>query len=149
MTHRTRRACLVAAALALLGVQEAGAGCLRQVYNRSGYVLMASRDGGPPVTVMPGRSVPLRLDRPGRLNVAAYCALPGAGARPVAEAEFDYEAVLDRCFIRFGSPILVPEFGRGMFGTQGTAPFTVNNPRQGDLILGPFEAGCPILDRRG
>ncbi|GJD54635.1 hypothetical protein [Methylobacterium dankookense] len=151
MTHQRHRACLAAAAL-ILGTTwsaAADAGCLRRVYNRSAYVLVASRDGGPPVTLLPGRSVPLRLEHPGRLNLTAYCAVPGAASRPVAEASFDYEAVLDRCFVRFGDAGLRPEFGGGFSGKQGTAPFTVNNPAQGDVILGPFTADCPVLSRGG
>lgn len=151
MTHRMHRACLAAAALTLAGAWSttADAGCLRRVYNRSAYILVASRDGGPPVTLLPGRSVPLRLERPGKLSLAAYCALPGAGSRPVAEASFDYEAVLDRCFMRFGGDYIRPEIGGGLLGTQGTAPFTVNNPEQGDVVLGPFTAECPVLSRGG
>ena len=151
MTHRRHRACLAAAlTLAATWSATAEAGCLRRVYNRSAYVLVASRDGGPPVTLMPGRSVPLRLERPGTLSLTAYCAVPGAGSSPVAEARFDYEAVLDRCFIRFGNTFFTPQLGRGFFGGQETAPFTVNNPRQGDLVLGPFAApACPVLSRGG
>jgi hypothetical protein len=153
MTHRRHRAGLAAAVLTLTaglastGSAPAEAGCLRQVVNRSPYVLVASRDGGPPVTVLPGRSVPLRLERPGRLDLAAYCAVPDAGSRPIAQASFAYEAVIDRCFIRFGNQFARPEFGGGFIGTQGTAPFTVNNPQQGDVILGPFASDCPALSR--
>jgi hypothetical protein len=155
MTYRRHRARLAVATLTVAvgwGAAwntAAEAGCLRRVYNRSAYVLVASRDGGPPVTLLPGRSVPLRLERPGRLSLSAYCAVPGSGSRPVAEASFDYEAVLDRCFMRFGERHLRPEFGGGFLGRQGTAPFTVNNPAQGDVVLGPFTADCPVLSRGG
>ena len=150
-----------AAALALAvlstaaSASAASAECLRQIVNRSAYVLTARRDGGPPVTILPGRSVEIRLSHPGTLDFAAYCGLPGpAGAQTlVTQASFSYEAVIDRCFIRFGGQAFVPQLGRGFLGLQGTAPFTVNNPRQGDVVLGPFETGaCPaatILDRRG
>lgn len=143
-------------ALGLLGVTcaagDASAECLRRIYNRSSVVLVARRDGGPPVTVLPGQSVPIRLSHPGQIDLAAYCGVPGpdGALTPVASANFAYEAVLDRCFVRFGSPLFVPQLGRGFFGGQETAPFTVNNPRQGDVVLGPFAApACPILSRGG
>ena len=46
------------------------------------------------------------------------------------------------------------QLGRGFFGTQETAPFTVNNPQQGDIVLGPSALpACTVprvvLDRRG
>ena len=68
-----RRSAALAAAAILAGSwsAEAAAGCLRRVYNRSALVLVASRDGGPPVTILPGRSVPLRLERPGTISLAA------------------------------------------------------------------------------
>lgn len=136
--------------LAVLGTAamapSASAECVRQIINRSNYVLTARRDGGPPVTILPGRVVQIRLFQPGQVDLAAYCGVPGPdGAQsPVTQASFAYEAVIDRCFIRFGSDVDTPQFGRGFFGTQGTAPFTVNNPRQGDIVLGPFASEtCP------
>ncbi|WP_245930740.1 hypothetical protein [Methylobacterium radiodurans] len=151
MMHWRRGAALAAAAI-LAGAwsAEAAAGCMRRVYNRSAYLLVASRDGGPPVTILPGRSVPLRLERPGTLSVAAYCDGAGPGAGPLAQASFSYTAVQDRCFIDFGDRLFVPQLGRGFTGRQGTAPFTVNNPEQGDVILGPFASeACPVLRRGG
>lgn len=151
MMHWRRGAALAAAAI-LAGAwsADAAAGCLRRVYNRSAYVLVASRDGGPAVTILPGRSVPLRLERPGTLNVAAYCDVSGAGGGPLAQASFSYTAVQDRCFIDFGDPWFRPQMGKGFWGMQGTAPFTVNNPEQGDVILGPFASeACPALRRGG
>lgn len=148
-----------ALALAVLGTagtaSVASAECLRQIVNRSAYVLTARRDGGPPVTILPGHSVQIRLSHPGQLDFAAYCAVPGpdGALRPITEASFDYEAVIDRCFVRFGGQAFIPQLGRGFIGLQGTAPFTVNNPRQGDVVLGPFAApSCPapaILSRGG
>ncbi|MFD0936707.1 hypothetical protein ACFQ12_16185, partial [Methylobacterium trifolii] len=82
---------------------------------------------------------------PGTIALSASC---GAGA-PVAEAVFDYEAVQDRCFVRLGDRLFSRQLGAGFWGAQGTAPFTVNTPRQGDLVLGPLPGGCPVLDRRG
>jgi hypothetical protein len=96
--------------------------------------------------------VPVRLSRPGQIDVSAYCGIPGG--EPVLHRTFDYEAVLDRCFVRFGDDLFVPQLGRGFFGTQETAPFTVNNPRQGDIVLGPAaQPACAVpravLSRRG
>jgi hypothetical protein len=150
-----RRSCKVAllATLALAGsVSLASADCLRQITNRSAYVLTARRDGGPPVTILPGQSVQVRLSRPGTLDFAAYCGVPGPNGSltPITSASFAYEAVLDRCYIEFGGQAFLPQLGRGFIGLQGTAPFTVNNPRQGDVVLGPFPSdSCPVLSRRG
>jgi hypothetical protein len=136
-------------------VSDASADCLRRIYNRSTYVLVARQDGGPPATLLPGQSLPVRLSRPGQIAISAYCGLPGSGAGPVTQASFDYEAVLDRCFIRFGSDeFFASQLGRGFFGTQETAPFTVNNPKQGDIILGPSALPVcrvpnAVLSRRG
>ncbi|TXN74473.1 hypothetical protein FV228_05770 [Methylobacterium sp. WL18] len=150
---------LAGVALGLVGmvltVSDASADCLRRIYNRSTYVLVARQDGGPPATLLPGRSLPVRLSRPGQIAISAYCGLPEAGGSPVTQATFDYEAVLDRCFIRFGSDeFFATQLGRGFFGTQETAPFTVNNPQQGDIVLGPSALpACTVprvvLDRRG
>ena len=80
--------------------------------------------------------------------------IPQAGGTPVEQRTFDYEAVLDRCFVRFGGDLFVPQLGRGFIGLQETAPFTVNNPQQGDIILGPgVQPACAVpttvLNRRG
>lgn len=131
---------------------EASAECLRRITNRSALVLIASQDGGPAATLLPGQSLPVRLVRAGTLSLSAYCGIPGpdAALTPVTQARFAYEAVLDRCFVRFGTEAFVPQLGRGFFGKQETAPFTVNNPQQGDVVLGPFAApACPVLSRRG
>jgi hypothetical protein len=133
---------------------DASADCLRRIYNRSSFVLVARQDGGPPATVLPGQALPVRLSRPGQIAISAYCGLPDAGAAPVTQRVFDYEAVLDRCFVRFGGDLFVPQLGRGFIGLQETAPFTVNNPNQGDIVLGPVAApACAVppgvLSRRG
>ena len=135
-------------------VSDASADCLRRIYNRSSYVLVARQDGGPPATLLPGQSLPVRLSRSGQFELSAYCGIPGAGSSPVTQASFAYEAVLDRCFVQFGTDFFASQIGRGFFGGQETAPFTVNNPRQGDVILGPSELpACPVpgavLSRRG
>lgn len=132
----------------------AAADCLRRVYNRSSLVLVARQDGGPPAVLMPGQSVSLRLSRPGQIDLSAYCGIPQGGASPVEQRTFDYEAVLDRCFVRFGGDLFVPQIGRGFIGLQETQPFTVNNPQQGDIILGPSaHPACAVpgavLNRRG
>ncbi|MCJ2137407.1 hypothetical protein MKK69_25750 [Methylobacterium sp. J-026] len=145
-------------ALGLAGTASAPSGasadCLRRVYNRSNLVLVARQDGGPPAMLLPGQSLPVRLSRPGQLDLAAYCGVPQAGGSPVTQRTFDYEAVLDRCFVRFGGDLFVPQIGRGFIGLQETAPFTVNNPQQGDIVLGPMaQPACAVpgivLDRRG
>jgi len=133
---------------------SASADCLRRVYNRSNLVLVARQDGGPPTVLLPGQSVAMRLSRPGQIDLSAYCSIPRAGGTPVEQRTFDYEAVLDRCFVRFGGDLFVPQLGRGFIGLQETAPFTVNNPQQGDIILGPVAqpaCGVPatVLNRRG
>lgn len=156
MRARLRQAYRVAACAALLaaGLDEAAAGCTRRVYNRSAYTLVASQDGGPAFVLRPGTSRPIRLSRPGHIDLAAYCGrfgqgLPGVpdvlAPQPaqVAQAQFSYEAVLDRCYIEFGTQFFDRALGRGFLGMQGTKPFTLNNPRQGDIILGPFSAPCP------
>lgn len=132
----------------------ASADCLRRIYNRSPLVLVARQDGGPPAMLLPGQSLRVRLARPGQIAIAAYCGIPQAGGAPVEQRTFDYEAVLDRCFVRFGGDLFVPQLGRGFIGLQETAPFTVNNPQQGDIILGPgaqpaCAAPAAVLRRRG
>ncbi|MGU3536646.1 hypothetical protein [Methylobacterium sp. A54F] len=153
MTLSTLRICLAAASLLVPAAWTgtASADCLRRVYNRSPYVLVGNQDGGPPFTVLPGRAATLRLSRPGRIDLAAYCALgSGPGAAQVTRAQFDYEADIDRCYVNFGSDFFFPrQIGRGFFGSQGTSPFTVNNPEQGDIVLGPFASECPVLSRGG
>lgn len=149
-TRSIRLRALTAAALLAAGwTGAARADCLRTVYNRSGYVLVVNKDGGPGVTVRPGRSVPVRLSQPGRLDLVAYCpaidrfgrAVPGGGE--AARISLDYEAVIDRCFMKIGDGFFQRDLGQGFFGTKDTAPFTANNPRQGDVVLGPFRAACP------
>ncbi len=157
MTKRIGRAwtgILIGLAGTVSVASGASADCLRRVYNRSGLTLVARQDGGPPATLLPGQSLPVRLSRPGQLDLSAYCGIPGQGGTPVLQRTFDYEAVLDRCFVRFGGDLFVPQLGRGFIGLQETAPFTVNNPRQGDIVLGPaVGASCAVpgvvLDRRG
>jgi hypothetical protein len=157
MHVRTKQLCAAAAAAALLAgwTAEAAAGCTRRISNRSAYLLVVSQDGGPPFTVRPGTSKPIRLSQPGKLDLAVYCSAYGGqtlldGSQEyVAQSQFTYGAVLDRCYIEFGTQFFVPQLGRGFFGMQGTKPFTLNNPNQGDIILGAFQAECPVISRRG
>ena len=147
---------LVASAIFLAGwVSEAEAGYTRRIYNRSAYALVVSQDGSLPFTVRPGTSKPIRLSHPGKFDLGVYCSAHGGATlldgtqEYMAQSQFTYQAVLDRCYIEFGSQLFASELGRGFFGTQGTKPFTLNNPNQGDIILGPFQAECPTLSRRG
>jgi hypothetical protein len=136
------------AASALAGASGASADCVRHVYNRSPYVLVATQDGGPSFTVRPGTSRAIRLSRPGKLDLAGYCGLPGlrgdpAGlAQPSVQESFDYQAVLDRCYIEFGHDFFRAELGRGFLPYEGTQPFTLNNPRQGDIVLYAGRDAC-------
>ena len=157
MRIRTRRISLAAASAVLLAgwASDAAAGCTRRVYTRSAYALVVSQNGGPPFTVRPGTSKPVRLVQAGKLDLGVYCSAHGGptlrdGSQEyVAQSQFTYEVVLDRCFIEFGTQFFASQLGRGFIGMQGTKPFTLNNPNQGDIILGPFEAECPSLRRRG
>ncbi|KAB1073764.1 hypothetical protein [Methylobacterium planeticum] len=139
----------VAVALLATWMGEAAAGCTRRVTNRSAYTLLVSQDGAPVLRVGPGRSAPIRMMRPGRLDLTATCG-PGGGTPPVASISLDYEAVLDRCFIRIGDGLFEPQLGPGFIGVRDVSPFAVNNPNQGDVVLGPVGASsCPVLSRGG
>ncbi|WP_336488996.1 hypothetical protein [Methylobacterium nigriterrae] len=159
MRHRTDRLCAAAAlasvalapvALAAVLLGSAGtaeAGCTRHIYNRSGLLLSVSQDGGPAYTLLPGRSMPVRLAQPGSLALSASC---GTAGGPVTQIRLDYEAVIDRCYIKIGDGFFEPQLGPGFVGTRDTLPFAVNNPKQGDVVLGPAaSASCPVLARRG
>lgn len=157
MHVRTQQIGLAAASAVLLAgwASDAAAGCTRRIHNRSAYALVVSQDGGPPFTVRPGTSKPLRLVQAGKLDLGVYCSayggptLPDGSQEYVAQSQFTYVGVLDRCYIEFGTQFFASQLGRGFLGMQGTKPFTLNNPKQGDIILGPFEAKCPALNRRG
>ncbi|MGY2050846.1 hypothetical protein [Methylobacterium sp. JK268] len=126
------RAALAALVLLPLGQTAAQAGCTRRITNRSVLTLVGSQDGGPSFVLPPGRSHPVRLSAPGQIDLVATC-----GREVVAELHLPYEAVQDRCYVEIGTNAITPDFGRGTFGLQGTGPFAVNAPRQGDIILGP------------
>lgn len=143
----TRQFPAAAASLLLMGFWASGAdaACTRQIINRSAYVLVGTQNGGPAFTVRPGTSKSVRLSEPGRFDLAAYCPSRGltAPAASVADAEFSYNAVLDRCYVEIGHDFFDNELGRGFLPRLGDRPFTVNNPKQGDIVLGPFAAACP------
>ncbi|MCJ2034010.1 hypothetical protein [Methylobacterium sp. J-068] len=130
----------------------AAADCLRHVYNRSPLVLVATQDGGPSFVVRPGSSRTIRLSGPGKLDLAGYCAPLGRGddlaslGAPAVQSSFGYQAVLDRCFFEFGHDFFDRELGRGFLPYDGTQPFTLNNPKQGDIVLTTDQATC--LPRR-
>ena len=53
-------------------------------------------------------------------------------------------AVIDRCYIRFGDGFFEDQLGGGFFARKDTAPLALNNPRQGDLVVGPQAGGCAV-----
>lgn len=142
-----RSALGMAAALATLaaaGTSSAQAGCTRQIINKSGYTALVSRDGGPWVAVRPHRSQTIRYNQSGRIDVALTCG-PGALPEQAAyRAHFDTVAVIDRCYIRFGDGFFEDQLGGGFFARKDTAPLALNNPRQGDLVVGPQAGGCAV-----
>ena len=143
-------ACIAAAAAAvsMLGAFQAEAGCIRRIINRSEAYAVVSRDGGPSVTIPPHRSQAIRYEHPGSVAVALTCApaLPGGPpAAPVYQASYAYEAVIDRCYIKFGDGFFERQLGPGFVGTKNTQPLTLNNPNQGDIVVGPAaSAQCPL-----
>ncbi|WP_019903269.1 hypothetical protein [Methylobacterium sp. 77] len=130
------------------GVGLAEASCLRQVANRSRLTLVVGQAGGPAVTVRPGTSRKIRLDGPAPVDVSAYC---GVGLRagvalgqPVIQRSFAVTAVQDRCYFEIGRGFFERELGPSFFPREGTEPFALNTPRQGDLALGPTGGpACP------
>ncbi|WP_375408804.1 hypothetical protein [uncultured Methylobacterium sp.] len=122
-------------------IVPAHADCLRHVINRSPLVLLVSQDGGPSVTVRPRSSRSIRLSAPGQLDLAAYCSPSGLGA-PVAQRSFTYNVVLDRCSFEIGYGFFERELGVGFLPRRGTAPFTLNNPKQGDIVLAADRSAC-------
>ena len=138
-----------AAMLAAIGAAApAAAGCTRTIINRSSLTASISRDGGPAVTIPPHRSQAIRYEHPGTLAYTLTC---GRGASaPVYTGSFNYSAIIDRCYIAFGDGFFEDQLGPGFFGTQDTKPLTLNNPRQGDVVIGPVvDAACPAPDRVG
>ena len=143
-----RVAACVAAATCAAAALPAEAGCVRHIVNRSGAYAVVSRDGGPSVTIPPHRSQAIRYEHPGSVAVALACAPPLPGtppAAPVYQASYAYEAVIDRCYIKFGDGFFERQLGPGFVGTTNTQPLTLNNPNQGDIVVGPAaSAQCPL-----
>ena len=143
MLSSTRWLCMAAGSAALLTTLSfsADAGCIRQVYNRSPLALVVSQDGGPSFMVHPRSSRSIRLSAPGKLELAAHCS-PAALGEPVAQRSFTYDVVLDRCSFEIGDGFFERELGGGFLPRRGTAPFTLNNPKQGDVVLAADRSAC-------
>ena len=125
----------------------AEASCARRIVNKSGYIALVSRDGGPWVAVRPGRSQTINYYQSGRIDVALTC---GPGALPEQasfRASYDTVAIIDRCYIRFGDGFFEDQLGGGFLGRKETGPLALNNPRQGDLVVGPQAGTCPAAER--
>ena len=141
--HGVRTAFGIAAILGgLVSASAAEAGCTRQIINRSGYTALVSRDGGPWVAVRPHRSQAIRYHQSGRIDVALTC---GRGANPESaafRASYGTVAVIDRCYIQFGDGFFEEQLGGGFWGRKETGPLALNNPRQGDLVVGPAAGAC-------
>ncbi|MBB5762241.1 hypothetical protein ABEV34_25915 [Methylorubrum rhodesianum] len=136
-----------ALAVASTGITSANASCARRIVNKSGYIALVSRDGGPWVAVRPGRSQTINYYQSGRIDVALTC---GPGALPEQasfRASYDTVAIIDRCYIRFGDGFFEDQLGGGFLGRKETGPLALNNPRQGDLVVGPQAGACPETER--
>lgn len=136
-----------ALAVASTGITSANASCARRIVNKSGYIALVSRDGGPWVAVRPGRSQTINYYQSGRIDVALTC---GPGALPEQasfRASYDTVAIIDRCYIRFGDGFFEDQLGGGFLGRKETGPLALNNPRQGDLVVGPQAGACPAAER--
>ncbi|MGE7152924.1 hypothetical protein ACQKJ1_04190 [Methylorubrum rhodesianum] len=136
-----------ALAVASTGITSADASCARRIVNKSGYIALVSRDGGPWVAVRPGRSQTINYYQSGRIDMALTC---GPGALPEQasfRASYDTVAIIDRCYIRFGDGFFEDQLGGGFLGRKETGPLALNNPRQGDLVVGPQAGACPATER--
>ncbi|WP_246733333.1 hypothetical protein [Methylobacterium sp. BTF04] len=127
---------LAAGLLVATSAGSAEAGCLRQVINRTDHVVVASQDGGPGFTVRPHHAHPIRYLRSGQVDIAVYCRAPLdesglAQQQPAFRASYATVAVLDRCYVDIDG--------------GGTQPVALNNPRQGDIVVAPYELACPPL----
>ncbi|MDF9862834.1 hypothetical protein M2437_001816 [Methylorubrum pseudosasae] len=111
----------LAAALAVTAasIAPAEASCARRIINKSGYVALVSRDGGPWVAVRPHRSQTIQYHHSGRIDVALTCG-PGALPEQAAyRASYDTVAIIDRCYIRFGDGFFEEQLGGGLYRPQG------------------------------
>ena len=131
------------------GGGTAEASCLRQVINRSTLTLVVGQGGGAAVTVRPGTSRAIRLDGPAPVDISGYCgeALRGGVplGQPVLQRSFAVTAVKDRCFYEVGNGFFERELGPSFFPREDTGAFALNNPRQGDLALGPSVSACTAI----
>lgn len=131
-----------------IGVGQAEASCLRKVANRSTMTLVVGQADGGAVTVRPGTSRTIRLDGAAPVEVRGYCGVPHGGVplgQPVIQRSFSVTAVKDRCFYEVGNGFFERELGPSFFPREDTGAFALNNPRQGDLALGPSDAVCPAF----
>lgn len=132
------------AATLLTSAAAAQAGCVRRIVNRSPLLVTVALDGGPVVSVPPGRSRPIRYVASGRLDVSAFCPSADPAAAPVFHDSYGTTAVLDRCYVEIGDGFFEPALGKGFAGTADTKPLAVNTPRQGDIVAGPYGVSCPL-----
>lgn len=139
-------AALVAGLLAAALPGEADAACTRRVVNRSPYTLFARQEGGSAFVVPSGRTRSVVLAQPGRMSFEAYCpgAAPGAGS-PVVADSFRYEVDGPACSYSWG--IYTSQFSRAGF-VPDPEPFVLNNPKLGDVVLGPTGPACPSISVR-
>lgn len=124
---------------ALSSVAEAD--CLRHIYNRSPYTLVVTQDEGASFSMRPGTTGSIRLATSGKVDVAGYCSNAISGA-PVVQGSFAYEANLDRCYFQVGRRFFNRELGNGFLPRSSDAPFALNNPKQGDLVLYVPQSQC-------
>ena len=131
----------------IVGAGTASADCIRHVYNRSPLTLVGAQQGGPSFLVRPGTSRAIRLSGPGSLELSGYCDPYGLreGGRAdgaAVQTSLRYTAVLDRCYMEIGHDFFDRELGRGFLPRDSFEPFTVNNPKQGDVVLYTDRAIC-------
>ncbi len=132
---------VLAAALGGTLSSVAEADCLRHVYNRSPYTLVVTQEAGASFSVRPRSTASFRLAMSGTVGVAAYCGPADVGA-PVVQDSFAYTAILDRCYFQVGDTFFDRELGNGFGPRLSDAPFTLNNPKQGDLALYVPQSQC-------
>ncbi|MCC0807922.1 hypothetical protein FPV16_17190 [Methylobacterium sp. W2] len=127
----------------------AEASCLRQVANRSTLTLVVGQGVGPAVTVRPGTSRTIRLDGPAPVEISGYCGGVLRGGvplgQPVLQRSFAVTAVKDRCFYEVGNGFFERELGPSFFPREDAGAFALNNPRQGDLAIGPSAESCAAI----
>lgn len=125
----------------LAATRPAEAGCTRMIVNKSRMTALVRRDDGPWVRIGPGRSQSIHYHRSGEIEIALKCGRRGkrwVWQDDSVDLSLDVVAVIDRCYLALGKGFAEEQLGPGVFGTEDTAPVTVNVPRQGDVIIGPF-----------